>query len=201
MRDRKQALRARVTLQRESLSPAELHAWSRLIQQKVLEFPFYLNAQIVALYSSFGNEVLTTAISEHALQSGKAVFYPRIVRAGSVELIRVVSREALRPSSYGILEPTDGPTITPQELQSGLVFVPGVAFDLFGGRLGRGHGAYDRLLVQWEDQPKLVALAYEFQIVDKVPTDERDRRVHYIITERRVVNCLDAEPASLNRTW
>jgi 5-formyltetrahydrofolate cyclo-ligase len=198
MRDRKQALRARVALQRESLSPAQRDVWSRVIQQKALELPFYLDAQTVTLYSSLGNEVLTTAISEHALKSGKAVFYPRIVRAGSVELIRVLSRDALRPSRYGILEPTEGPAITPQELQRGIVFVPGIAFDLSGGRLGRGHGAYDRLLAQWEDPPKLVALAYEIQIVDTVPIDEMDRRVHYIITERRVVNCLDADPTSFN---
>ena len=201
MRDKKQDLRARFTLQRESLASAELRVWTRIIQQTALEFHPYRAAKNVVLYGSFGNEVATIDISEHALKSGKSVFYPRIVRRGCVELIRVASREALQPGTYGILEPRDGPTITPQELQTGIVFVPGVAFDLSGGRLGRGHGAYDRLLARCEDQLKLVALAYEFQIVENVPTDEWDRRVHYIITERRIINCLGADPALLNRTF
>jgi 5-formyltetrahydrofolate cyclo-ligase len=152
------------------------------------------------LYSSFGNEVATTDISAHALRSGKAVFYPRTVRRGRIELVRVASLESLQRSTYGILEPVDGQTITPEELQTGIVFVPGVAFDVAGSRLGRGQGAYDRLLAQCDNQPKSVALAYEFQIVEKVPTDKWDRKVHYIITERRIIDCLGADPASLNRT-
>ena len=200
MRDKKQTLRARVTLQRESLAPTKLHVWNRVIQQKALGFPLYRSTRNVALYSSIGNEVSTIAIAEDAFKTGKAVFYPRMVRAGRVELVRVESREDLQPGSYRILEPRNGRAIAKEELEAAMIFVPGVAFDLAGRRLGRGQGAYDRLLEQAGAKPRFVALAYDFQIVDEVPTDERDRKVHYIITERMIVHCRDAVPASWNQT-
>ena len=200
MRDNKQTLRARVALQRESLAPAELYVWNCLIQEKVLGFACYRRARTVAFYSSIGNEVTTTVIAEDAFKTGKAVLYPRIVRGGRLELIRVESREDLRPGRHKILEPYTGRATSKEELEGALVFVPGLAFDLAGRRLGRGIGAYDRLLKQTGAKSRFVALAYEFQIVAEVPTDEWDRNVDYIVTERRIVNCLDAATASLNQT-
>ena len=200
MRDNKQTLRARVTLQRESLAPTELHVWNCLIRQRVLGFVHYRSARTVAFYSSIGNEVATAAIAEDAFKTGKAVFYPRIVRGNRLELVGVESREELQPGRHGILEPRRGRAMTTEELESALIFVPGVAFDLAGRRLGRGMGAYDRLLERAGAKTRFVGLAYEFQIVAEVPTDERDRNVDFIVTERRIVDCWDAARASLNQT-
>jgi 5-formyltetrahydrofolate cyclo-ligase len=72
-----------------------------------------------------------------------------------------------------------------------IVFVPGLAFDLHGNRLGRGKGWYDRALASLGGQARFIALAFEFQIVDEVPTDSWDRKVHHIITERRIIDCGD----------
>ena len=200
MRDNKQTLRARVTLQRESLAPTELYVWNCLIQQKVLGFVPYRSARTVAFYSSIGNEVATTAIAEDAFKTGKAVFYPRIVPGDRLELVRVESPEELQPGRHGILEPRKGRPMTKEEFEGALIFVPGVAFDLAGRRLGRGMGAYDRLLERAGAKTRFVALAYDFQIVADVPTDERDRNVDFIITERRIIDCRDAARASLNQT-
>jgi 5-formyltetrahydrofolate cyclo-ligase len=75
-----------------------------------------------------------------------------------------------------------------------LVFVPGVAFDAAGNRLGRGKGWYDRMLEWLDDKAGLVALAYECQVVEEVPTEAWDRKVHYIVTEKRIIEC-SAGPA------
>jgi hypothetical protein len=53
---------------------------------------------------------------------------------------------------------------------------------------GTGKGWYDRLIKEL-GEAILVALAYDFQIVDEVPAEEWDQRVHYVITERSVVDC------------
>jgi 5-formyltetrahydrofolate cyclo-ligase len=196
MRDKKQTLRARVSLQRESFSPSEIGVWNRLIQEKALNFSLYLRAENVALYSAIGNEVSTTPIMEHALKTGKSLFYPRMEYDGQLTLVKVPSSASLRPGPYGVLEPLGGLEITLNDLATAIVFVPGIAFDAAGNRLGRGKGAYDRLLEKLGERPGLVALAYEFQIVNEIPTDEQDRKVHYIITERRTINCIDkADPA------
>jgi 5-formyltetrahydrofolate cyclo-ligase len=75
-----------------------------------------------------------------------------------------------------------------------VVFVPGVAFDAAGNRLGRGKGWYDRILARLDDKATLVALSYDFQVVEKVPTEARDRKVHYIVTETKLIDCDAANP-------
>ena len=71
-----------------------------------------------------------------------------------------------------------------------LVVVPGVAFDDDGYRLGHGKGYYDRAFAaELGDAPTLVGFGYEFQIVDAVPHDHRDRQMDAIVTDRKVRDC------------
>jgi 5-formyltetrahydrofolate cyclo-ligase len=68
------------------------------------------------------------------------------------------------------------------------VLVPGVAFDVRGGRLGYGGGFYDKLYDKllagpWSTRPWLVAGAFEVQIVEEMPLDTHDVVMDVIITE------------------
>ncbi len=107
----------------------------------------------------------------------------------SLELIKVGSATEFSPGRFGILEPTGERRLAGRDQEKLVVFVPGVAFDLCGNRLGRGKAWYDRLIKRQLVEATLVALAYDFQIVDEVPAEEWDQRVHYVITERSVVDC------------
>ncbi len=68
-----------------------------------------------------------------------------------------------------------------------LVIVPGIGFDQRGNRIGHGEGFYDRLLKN--TNIFTIALAYEFQIIEKIPIDKYDTPVDIIITEKRVIKC------------
>ncbi|GAH14369.1 unnamed protein product [marine sediment metagenome] len=70
-----------------------------------------------------------------------------------------------------------------------MVIVPGVVFDRKGNRLGFGGGFYDRFLGKLSDRTKLVALAFELQLVDNVSSQSHDIAVDYLITERGIINC------------
>ena len=61
-----------------------------------------------------------------------------------------------------------------------LVLLPGLAFDLQGGRMGYGGGFYDRFLAG-ESHPT-VALCYGFQLLPQIPLEEHDLRVTCIIS-------------------
>jgi len=65
--------------------------------------------------------------------------------------------------------------------------VPGLAFDLLGGRLGRGRGFYDRLLREGLFHGIKVGYAWDWQLVDKVPCEQHDIRMDYIVTERKLL--------------
>jgi 5-formyltetrahydrofolate cyclo-ligase len=55
--------------------------------------------------------------------------------------------------------------------------------------LGRGGGAYDRMLTALKRQATFVGLAFELQILERLPTDEWDQKIHYVITENRIIGC------------
>ncbi len=97
--------------------------------------------------------------------------------------------EGLQTGAYGILEPVEGAGIDREALcSSGLLWlIPGVAFDLRGNRLGRGGGYYDRLLAGAEGTR--VGVAFEWQLVQEIPTAGHDVRVHGIVTEKRWLDC------------
>jgi 5-formyltetrahydrofolate cyclo-ligase len=188
MREKKHSLRAAALVKRSLLSESECLARSRLIQAQALQFSPYLHRRSVALYNPIQNEVETGEIRDHALVTGKKVFFPRFGRQDSLELIEIGSAAEFSRGRFGILEPTGERRLSSRDREGLVVFVPGVAFDLRGNRLGRGKGWYDRL-IQELGGAILVALAYDFQIVDEIPAEEWDQRVHYVITERNIVDC------------
>ena len=188
MRESKNSLRAAALAQRGLLSKGESLSRSRSIQAKALQFQPYLIHRSVAVYSPIQNEVETGDIRDHALVTGKRVFYPRYGQENVLELVEIGSVTELGMGRFGILEPTADRRLSRQDQEELVVFVPGVAFDMRGNRLGRGKGWYDRL-IETLGRATFVALAYDFQIVDEVPAEEWDQRVHYLITERRIVDC------------
>ena len=67
------------------------------------------------------------------------------------------------------------------------VFLPGLAFDLAGNRLGQGGGWYDRALEKLPNSVLRVGVCFDFQIVENIPQETHDQRVSIIVTERRTI--------------
>jgi 5-formyltetrahydrofolate cyclo-ligase len=119
---------------------------------------------------------------KHAQQMGKKVAVP-VIR-GEDKLIASLlknSDNALSPGPYGILQPRESRELSLEEID--LVIVPGVAFDKKGNRLGRGRGYYDRFLkdLTLRGIPS-VGIAFDFQVVDNIPTLPHDLPVAKLIT-------------------
>lgn len=179
---------------RRKLPFEEVWKLSSRVQERFLGSPFYAGARRIALYSSFGNEVLTDEIFAAAARDGKEVFYPRVVpgnpegsggSARRMRFFRVRSLGELSAGSYELREPPAGNRASDA---SGLdlIVVPGVAFDEQGGRLGFGKGYYDAALAS--APCRKIALAYEFQVLKiNIPLEPHDVAVSAIITEERVI--------------
>ena len=78
----------------------------------------------------------------------------------------------------GIPEPVADTPVA--EDTTALVLMPGLAFTKQGDRMGYGGGFYDRFLAEEPNHPTL-ALCYEFQIVDNLPTEEFDIPVDTVL--------------------
>jgi 5-formyltetrahydrofolate cyclo-ligase len=70
--------------------------------------------------------------------------------------------------------------------QAGFMLVPGVAFTGRGERLGYGGGYYDRLLMN-VPLARRVGAGFASQVVEVLPTDAHDQRVHVVVTERETL--------------
>ena len=103
--------------------------------------------------------------------------------------MHIESEKDLLPGRYGILEPQGSGCLSEQDLRGLVVFIPAVLLDQTGNRLGRGRGWYDRALTSLGKGVVRIALAYEFQLIEEVPTDKWDCSVDFIVTEDRVIRC------------
>ena len=105
------------------------------------------------------------------------------IDGGRLEFAPVEHWGDLKPGRYGLAEPTSR-AIEGHWRLGDVVLVPGVAFDHEGGRLGRGHGYYDRTFIDLAPgEPWLLGCAFELQMVERVPMESFDRWVDGIVTE------------------
>lgn len=131
---------------------------------------------------------MTARLIELLLQHKKKVAVPKMVIPWRLlENYYIQELSAVSAGQFGILEP-DPRLCEPAMLRDlQLIIVPGVAFDRRGNRLGSGHGYYDRFLAQ-SAAPR-IGLAFEMQIVDRVPVGEHDEKMHFIVTENEMITC------------
>ena len=175
---------------------------SRLIFDRLVGLPQYLQARTVLCYVSFRSEVSTHAFIARMCADRKRIVVP-YCKPQHLELFCFGSFGDLAPGTMGILEPK--PELCEkkdrraevQELD--LLVIPGLAFDRQGGRLGYGKGYFDRLLQGARGDALLAAVAYECQLFDALPMLPYDVRVDAVITEsdiyRRTLPRYDGHPA------
>lgn len=159
---------------------------SAAIMDRLAGHAAFRSARHVAWYVGVGSEVATLPAIERALGRGVAVSVPAVSPAG-LKLYEITSLGELAPAPFGLLEP-DVTTRAGREVRTeavDLFVVPGVAFDLKGGRLGHGKAYYDRLLAAAPPSTPRVAVAFECQLVERVPMGSHDQFMHLLITESR----------------
>ena len=138
----------------------------------------YKSAKTIGLYAGSDNEVMTAPLIARALGAGKKVAMPR-VEDERLAWRWITSMRDLDPGGFSILEPKPKlPKATVNDLD--MIVLPGVAFDKRGNRIGYGLGFYDKALVGY--QGVTVALAFDCQIVENIPSDEWDIPVGKILT-------------------
>jgi 5-formyltetrahydrofolate cyclo-ligase len=134
------------------------------------------------------NEVDTHDLIRRLLREGRLVAVPKVEPAtNQLQHYFIADFSGLQEGAFGILEPSSDPGRLAAPSQFDLVLVPGLAFDRAGNRLGMGEGYYDRFLAQVH-APK-IALAYDFQLAEKLPIERHDQRVNIIITEKEMIVC------------
>jgi len=184
--DAKRSLRKEKIRWRSSMPAEEARIKSERIADIVRTLPEYAEARTVLFYvSAKPNEVDTHSLIREALSRDVRVLVP-VTDFDRNELIvsEIRSMEELAPARFGLLEPRRNSLRPVDAGEADIVIVPGVAFDRNCRRIGFGGGYYDRLL--GAAGLTAIALSYEGQLVDRVPTGSRDVPVDMVVTESRI---------------
>lgn len=159
-----------------------------LIKQRLFALPEFGSANMLFYFASFGSEVSTLLQIKELLGIGKRIILPRVDKnAKGLRLYEIKDLAELSPGVMGILEPHVRDSREIDVNSADFVVMPGVAFDSQCNRIGYGAGYYDKLLSGLKRQMPLVAITYEEQIVEKVPAEPHDVRVHKIVTDTRLI--------------
>jgi len=174
---------------------------SRLVQEAVISLYEFAEAETVCCYIALPREVQTGLIFDRCWRERKTICVPAFCRdKNGYELTRMKRDALLVKGPAGILEPAETDWILLDEVD--LMLVPGVAFDVHGGRLGHGGGHYDRIMGSTRAGTPIdkkvcfkVGLAFEFQMCQRVPMGEADIRMNMVVTEKRVITVGEGVPA------
>ncbi len=166
---------------------------SAAIQRRLATEDWWRGAFQVGLYRSTPSEPATDWLLADLLARRVRTAVP--VRRGRAYAWGWVDENTRwRLGAHGIREPRSAPPARPTELQ--VILVPGMAFDVLGGRLGHGRGHFDRLLAR--RGALLVGLCSENRMVASVPMEAHDVRMDVVVTEKRTCYAPPAE-AKLER--
>jgi len=182
-------LRREVLVARDRLSAADRNRKSRMVEDNLWQLDEISRAATLFIYVHFRSEVETLAMIRHCIARGKRVAVPLTDVKKGLLLPYVIHDpdQDLQAGYCGIPEPISGrlSTLDPGTIDT--VVLPGSVFDEQGGRLGYGGGYYDRFLTNDAPQARRVGIAFEQQIVARVPLLGHDQRLHILVTEERII--------------
>ncbi|MDF2503649.1 5-formyltetrahydrofolate cyclo-ligase [Clostridium sp.] len=169
----KSEFRNYITKKRNELSLTEKSEKDNAIYEAIINSELFIKAKMIFIYISFGNEVDTHKIIEKALSLGKEVCVPKVIsRLKGMRALKINSLNNLKVSDYGVLEPEDNSEeVFAKDMN--LAIIPGLVFDLKGGRIGYGGGFYDRFFSNTNIDITKIALAYQFQILEELPLEDQ----------------------------
>ncbi len=181
-REEKNALRLQYKSRRAALSADEKAVLDSAICDNFTKLASYRYAKTILMYYPVKGEIDILPIARHALAAGKRVAFPKCDAASHTMTFRLVgSLSELAEGEYSIPEPRDDAEAL-TDLSESLCIVPGLAFDLYGYRLGYGGGYYDRFLSSY--QGAKLGLVYQSFIADRLPRGRYDRHVDVLVSER-----------------
>ncbi len=182
VRRAKERLRDSVVRMSRQLDPEVHMGASRRVCERLLTLGSVRRAHTAALYRATGHELDPASALAAMEERGIRTLLPRMVD-DRIHLAPSGDPGLLIAGHHGIPEPASG-SVPVDEVD--VVILPGVAFDLDGGRLGRGGGHYDRLLALLPGDTVRVGVAHTGQLVTRVPREPHDELLDVVVTDRGV---------------
>ncbi len=193
---KKDAVRKRIRAKLRQLDPDQRALASLFICQLAAHLPAFRSAKTVGLFLSLPTEPDLAPLIEEAWSAKKQIVLPRILPSDdnvpALDWYAIPPSDSIEdallrnPDNPNLLEP-DPKLCAPIPLtEIDCLFVPALALDPAGWRLGRGGGYYDHTLAQIKSAIKPIphpALLFELQLVPELPREPHDQRLDCAISE------------------
>ncbi|GEQ84731.1 5-formyltetrahydrofolate cyclo-ligase [Patiriisocius marinistellae] len=177
----KRALREKYKTLRAALGENELEDLSLAISNNALQLPIWDATNYHIFLPIAGKAEVNTEYLLHILQGkDKTTIVPKAhFKTGEMTHILLQENTVLKLTGHGIPEPENGIEVTPQIIE--VVFVPLLAYDKKGNRVGYGKGFYDRFLSACKPSCIFVGLSF-FEPENMIEKSKFDIPLHYVIT-------------------
>lgn len=173
----KQELRRYIRQRKRAMTEQEIGEKSEKLCRMLTQSDAFLRARTVYGYLPYNQEVRILPALEEALRQGKRVAVPKVY-GEEMRFLYLDDLTRVETGYAGIPEPVADEPVA--EDKTALVLMPGLAFDPKGNRMGYGGGFYDRFLRREPTHPT-IALCYDFQMVESIPTQDHDIPVDTVL--------------------
>jgi len=184
------ALRGQIAKQERDTLSGEINRRAATLLKTMMATGQLKPRTIIHLFRSFGEEVETGPLLETIREMGFGLVVPVVHHENSrssLLLSKVGEKTTWKAGPFQIPEPDPVIPVSPDHVS--LFFLPGLAFDRSGNRLGYGKGYYDQLLSGVGREIPRVALAFSHQVIESVPSSEWDVPMTMILTEKETIDC------------
>ncbi len=184
----KQALRNRLRAARSERTPADRETASLGIATNAMNLVRGLSTSFVAAYASDGSEPPTTQLITELHGADVRVLLPIVREDRELDWAIFEGFDELAPGAQGIPEPLGTRLGLVGIEQAALLFVPALAVDASGHRIGQGMGCYDRALARYPNGV-VVAIVFDDEVLtgeSEIPVEAHDRAVNAVLTPSRV---------------
>ena len=182
----KKQQREKLTLIRKAISKKNTYRFNPINIDQLLKNKKLNNLKIISSFFSIKSEIPTTDLNEYLISKNKILSFPVVNPKSKILSFRQFNKnQNLIEGSYKIPEPP----LENEELIPNLIFVPCLAFDIQGYRLGYGGGYYDSTFAYFKSinhQFISVGFAYDDQKINSVIRDQFDYKLNYVLTEKQL---------------
>lgn len=187
----KKILRRVIRQKRQNLSALAQKRASLELLRHIKRSQVLLKHRYIALYLGNDGELNPEILIKLLFAYKKQVYLPVMHPISNNKLCfsQITPATRFKKNRFNILEPVFKPKNCLRQQFLSLVFMPLVAFDHRGNRMGMGGGFYDRSfaykLKKRRDRPALMGVAHAFQQQESLPVEPWDVPLDGIFTDKQ----------------
>ncbi len=184
----KEDIRTIYKQKRQKLNDLQIEEKSIAIANQCLNLPIWDKTYFHLFLSIKHQKEVDTDLLLHVLQGKdkQVIISKSDFKSHSLSHFLLTDSTPLKENKFGIPEPQDGLEVNVTKID--VVFVPLLAFDNNGHRIGYGQGFYDRFLNQCKSTVLKVGLSFFEALREDLEIDQHDIALDYVITPNNIYN-------------